>query len=209
VAPSQAQRAYPSQPSFPGQPGAANAGPMLPDGIDQLVALQSVNQILVFGTKEGYETALEVARNIDGDLDIIRTQFTLARTTRAGLTGLGVTLTADPLTTSDIARLVAARQAGKLQTLDTVRITTREDTVVDALLGEHQRRALPLTMIPRVAKDGTVEVQLTQPLDTTIAAPSGQTTVAVVPGGASSADAPVSLLFVTPAILPSDYRPGR
>ena len=169
---------YPGPQAFPQRPGAANQGPTLPDGIDALYALQGINQLVLFGTKEGYETALEIARNIDGDLDIIRTQVTLVRTTRADLAGLGVTLTGDTLTASDIAKLVAARQAGKFRALDTVRITTRENTVVDALLGEHQRGALPLTLVPRVAKDGTVAVQFTQPLDTTIVSPSGQTTVA-------------------------------
>ena len=177
--------------------------------MDALFALDGVNQLVLFGTKEGYETALEIARNIDGDLDIIRTQFTLVRTTRADLAGLGVTLTGDTLTASDIAKLVAARQASKFHALDAVGITTRENTVMDALLGEHQRGALPLTVVPRVAKDGTVEVQLTQPFDTTIASPSGQTTVTVVPGGAPVDDTPVTLLFVTPTILPSDYRPAR
>ena len=218
--PGQAQGGYPNQPAFPGQqypgqqafpgrPSMANAVPTLPDGMDALYALEGTNQLVLFGTKEGYETALEIARNIDGDLDIIRTQFTLVKTTRAALAGLGVTLTGDTLTASDISKLMAARQAGKLSALDTLRITTREDTVVDALLAEHQRGALPVTMIPRVTKDGTVAVQFTQPLDATIVSPSGQTTVAVVPGGATADDAPVTLLFVTPSILPSDYRPAR
>ena len=199
----------PGQRGFSGQPGAANNRLTLPTGIDQLYALQSINALVLFGTKEGYDTALEVVRNIDGDLDIIRTQITLVKTTRGELTKLGVTPAGDTFTDEDIAKLVAARQAGTLRATDAVRITTRENTVVDALLGEYQRSSLPLTIVPRVTTEGLVAVQLTQPLSKTFSSLPGQTSVALLPGAGSADDSPVSLLFVTPTILPSDYRPAR
>ncbi len=203
------QQGFPGQRAYPGQRGTANSGRVLPDGIDALYALEGVNALALFGTKDGYDTALEVVRNIDGDLDIVRTQITLVKTTRADLTGLGVTLTSDALTDSDIAKLVAARQAGKLRAADAVRITTREDTVVDALLGEHQRGEVPLTIVPRVTDEGLVAVELLQPVSTTVTSASRQTTVALLPGSGTADASPVTLLFVTPTILPSEYRPAR
>ena len=212
------QGGNPYQPGFPQQAGNGQRGypgtgqgrnrQTLPDGIDQLYALQSINTLVLFGTKEGYETALEVARNIDGDLDIVRTQITLVKATRADLSALGVTLTDDPPTGADLTKLVTARQQGALRATDAVRITTRENTVVDALLGAHQSE-VPLSVVPRVTKDGRIAIELTEPVDITVAASSRDTAIVVLPGSGKEATATVSLLFITPTILPSDYRPAK
>ena len=102
--------------------------------------------------------------------------------------------------------MVAAQRQGKLTPIaDSIRLITRQDTAVDLLMGHNSD--LPLTVVPRVEADGRIGIELTEPVEMTANIEPNTTGVVALPNGDSTENARVSLLFITPKILPSDARP--
>jgi hypothetical protein len=202
-APQQQPMVPPSQTPAPQQTAAPPV--TLPQGINKIYANEGNESLLVIGTQQGYDTAEELVKLLDGDLDIISTQIALAQTTQAEMAVLGVTVPQDgALSSADIQTLVTAEQDGKLPVSALDRVITREDTVIGVLMGKSD---LPLTFVPRVEKNDMVGVQLTQPISLTASARPGSTSVVALPPTGTGPTEPVTLLFLTPKILPSDYRP--
>lgn len=107
-------------------------------------------------------------------------------------------------------KLIAALQAGTLRPIETLRITTRENTPVDTLLKQRGRQlaggGTPFTLVPREEKDGSLTMQLVQPVSTFVTVKNGQTAVVALPGSKSGE---VQLLFLTPTLVPSNARASR
>lgn len=117
----------------------------------------------------------------------------------------------NPIVSADAAtKLIAALQTGNLRPIETLRITTRENTPVDTLLTQRGRQlaggGTPFTLVPREETDGSLTMQLLQPVSTFVTVKSGQTAVLALPGSKSGE---VQLLFMTPTIVPSDARTTR
>lgn len=197
---------------FPPPAPAQNPPAVLPAGVDRLYALEGTNTILAMATPEGYDRLRELVRNLDGDLDIIQTKVVSVEARTTDLTALGVSIPpgTTSLSGSDGARLRAALQNGDLRPIETLRITTREDTPVDTLLrhagARHATGGTPFTLIPREEKDGTVTLEIPQPLSVQVAVQSGQTAVLALP---EMTPGTVRLLFLTPSVLSSESRPVR
>lgn len=169
-------------------------------GVRSVYAHEGDNTIIAYATLGGYAHVRALVRHLDGDLDIIRTDVSLVLVTPAALKELGGGAAASN------ASLLAAFQAGRLPTQDHLRLTTREDTPIDALLRDIGNSRLPLSLVPREDEDGALSVELLQPAALSVTAAPGGTVVARLP------DAPVGtlrLLFLTPVLLPSGARAGR
>ncbi len=178
---------------------AASGQSLLP-GVGSIYAHQGDNTIIAYATPDGYARVRALVRHLDGDLDMIRTDVSLVTVSPAALKGLGITPAA-----SDTA-LLAAFHSGRLPASDHIRLTTREDTPIDALLHDIGNGRIPLSLVPREDADGALSVELLQPAVTSQAVGSGGTVVARLP------DAPngtVRLLFLTPTLLPGGTRLGR
>lgn len=199
------------QAQFPQQSGQGIRA-QLPDGVDQLYALEGDNSLLAMATPEGYDRLDELVRNLDGDLDIIQTKVVDAQARQSDIAALGVTIDPNnPSVGSESAgKLLAALQAGNLRATETLRITTREFTVVDTLLRSTGERlaagGTPFSLIPRVAKNGAITLEVIQPVSETVSCENGQTAVIATPGTISGT---VRLLFLTPTIKSSDLRPAH
>ena len=193
-------------------PPSQTPPPALPNGVSQLYALQGSNQILAIATPDGYDRLLDLIRNLDGDLDILRTKVVSVEARTSDLAALGVTSSSDgvSLSAADDGRLLAALQHGSLRVIETLRITTRENTAVATLLHRAGARnadgGTPFTLIPREGKNGTLTLEIHEPTATQVSVQSGQTAVIRLPGLTTGT---VRLLFLTPTVLPSESRPLR
>lgn len=86
-------------------------------------------------------------------------------------------------------------------------ITTRANTEVDAIIeGRSIDGGVPISLVPRVSKDGTPQVELLQPVAATLSIGAESTVIVVTPGARPDL---VRLIFVTTTIEPSSVRPGR
>ena len=193
-------------------PTSQTPPPALPDGVRQVYALQGTNQILAIATPEGYDRLLDLVRNLDGDLDIHRTKVVSVEVRTSDLMALGVTTGPDAvsLSAADDTKLLAALQSGKLRTVETLRITTRENTAVTTLLRRAGARnpdgGTPFTLIPREGKSGALTLEIHEPVAAQVSVQSGQTAVISLPGLTTDT---TRLLFLTPTVLPSESRPPR
>jgi hypothetical protein len=255
----------PCHAQFPGQPPPSPNQPPssgLPNGVDQLYAMQGTNDLLAMATPEGYERIRELVKNIDGQTDIIRTKVVTVDTNRSDLEKLGYTIVGwpkpdgeaaktasstggalpdgvervyalqggglvveptsaglkrvalnlgtSPLSSNNTATLIAALESGKLPAIETLRITTRENTVVDTLLRNANTRVTgsgtPFSLVPHEDRNGQVILEVMEPTSIEFGVQSGQTAILVLPGLTTDA---VRLLFLTPTVLPSSARPIR
>lgn len=200
---------FPS-PQSPPPSQTQNAPVILPEGVSQLFALMGTNDLLAMATPEGYDRLRELVRNLDGDLDAIRTKVVSVDAQTSDLAALGVTVNAGKpsLTDADDAKLLSALAANNLRVTETLRITTRENTPVDTLLRNAGARSAtggtPFTIIPRESKDGLVTLEIHQPATVQVAVRSGQIAVVALPGVTTET---VRLLFLTPTVLSSESRP--
>ncbi len=206
-------RQFPQQSPFQNPGAQAQTQGALPDGVNQVYALEGTNTILAIATPDGYDRIRELIRNIDGDLDIVQTKVVAVDVTTSDLAALGVsarTGAGSVVSGTDGGKLLAALASGRLTGSDVVRLTTRENTPIETLLRVRGSAAgtggTPVSVIPRVTKDGAVSLEISEPLSAMVTARGGETVVLAAPG--TTADA-VRLLFLTPGILPSDTRPAR
>lgn len=198
-----AGRYAPSLPQTPAEPQVS-----LPPGVNKIIANEGNNHLLVMATPDGYANVLYLVRNLTGNLDIIRTKVVSVEATAEESGNLDLS---KPVVNADAAaKLIAALQAGNLRPIETLRITTRENTPVDTLLKQRGRQlsggGTPFTLVPREETDGSLTMQLIQPISTSVTVKSGQTAVIALPGSKSGE---VQLLFMTPAIVPSNARTTR
>ena len=194
-----------------GPPSASQTPPpSLPDGVSLIYALQGSNQILTYATPEGYDRLLELIRNLDGDLDLLRTKVVSVEARTSDLAALGVTPSPGGASWSaqDNARLLTALQNGSLRATETLRITTRENTAVTTLLRRPGARntdgGTPFTLIPREGKNGMLTLEIHEPTAVQVSVQSGQTAVVPLPGLTTDT---VRMLFLTPTVLASESRP--
>lgn len=169
-------------------------------GVRSLYAHQGDNTIIAYATPDGYARVRALVKHLDGNLDVIRTDVSFVSVTPAALKDLGNTTAA-----SDTA-LLAAFQAGCLPAGDHVRLTTREDTPIDALLRDPGNGTLPFSLVPREDGDGALSVELLQPAVISQTVTSGGTVVARLP---TAPNGTLRLLFLTPTLLPGGARLGR
>ena len=168
-------------------------------GVDQLYALQSNNSLLAYATPEGYAALRDLVRQIDGQLDIIRTDVALVEVSPGRLHTLGIE-------TGDSGKLLSAFASGQLAITDRVHLTTREDTPIDTILHTNALTTIPLSVVPREADDGTLTTELLQPNVVPDGIPGGGTVVARLPGASNGS---LRLLFITATIVPSASRNSR
>lgn len=176
------------------------SGSVMPPGVRSLYAHKGDNSIIAYATPDGYANVRALVKHLDGDLDIIRTDVSLVTITSATLKTLG--LAAD----ASNASLLAAFQSGRLPATDHLRLTTREDTPIDALLHAPGDGSIPLSLVPREDADGALSVELLQPAATNITVDPSGIVVARLPGASPGT---LRLLFLTPTLRPSGSRAAR
>ncbi len=179
---------------------ATVSGQTLPPGVQSLYAHQGENTIIAYATPDGYAHVRALVKHLDGDLDIIRTDVSLVQVPPAMVHALG-----GAAALSDTA-LLAAFQAGRLPASDHIRLTTREDTPIEALLRNAGNGSIPLSLVPREDEKGTLSIELLQPAALSMTGGSDDVNVARLP------DAPngtLRLLFLTPVLLPGETHAGR
>ncbi len=176
------------------------SGSVLPPGVRSLYAHEGDNSIVAYATPDGYANVRALVKHLDGDLDIIRTNVSLVTATSATLKTLG--LAAD----ASNASLLAAFQSGRLPATDHLRLTTREDTPIDALLRAPGDGSIPLSLVPREDADGALSVELLQPAATNITVDPSGIVVARLPGASPGT---LRLLFLTPTLRPGGSRAAR
>lgn len=176
------------------------SGSAMPPGVRSLYAHEGDNSIIAYATPDGYANVRALVKHLDGDLDIIRTDVSLVTATSATLKTLG--LAAD----ASNASLLAAFQSGRLPATDHLRLTTREDTPIDALLRAPGDGSISLSLVPREDADGALSVELLQPAATNITVDPSGIVVARLPGASPGT---LRLLFFTPTLRPSGSRAAR
>lgn len=183
---------------------AVAPGPSPLPGVSALYAHQGDNSIIAYATPDGYARVQALVRHLDGDLDIIRTDVSLVMVSPDALKQLGGSSTASS------AALLAAFHAGHLAATAHLRLTTREDTPIDVLLGNARYNSIPLSFVPREGEDGTLSVELLQPAVVSQTVTSDGTLVARLPDlVARLPDTPngtLRVLFLTPRLIPSAAR---
>lgn len=181
------------------QTASAPGQPAIP-GVQVLYAHEGDNSIVAYATPDGYAQVRALVKHLDSDLDIIRTEACLVVVSPAALKTLGLDAAAPD------AALLAAWGAGRLASSSRLRLTTREDTPIDALLRDPRGGSLPLLLVPREDADGTLSVELLQPAVQRLSSARSGTLLARLP---SAPDGTLRLLFLTPTLLPSGARTGR
>jgi hypothetical protein len=207
--PSHAQQAVDTsgQPAQSAPPATQPTTGNMPDGVDRIIALQGDNSILLHGTRDGYEQSRDLVKLLTGEGSVVRTIVELSAPSTDQLKCIGVTV--DPSTPSlsaaDTAKLVAAWKDGRLsRAANPIRITTREDTPVDADFREKAGEiGTALTIVPRVARDGSTTVELLKPVAASCSAPDGGTSVVALAGRTTGS---VRLLFITAKVVASRHR---
>lgn len=179
-----------------GNPQGRQQANVLPPGIDHLWAMEGNNEILLYGTKQGYDLARQVIKGLDGDWNITRTQVVQVREQPSYLTTLGVTLGKDgTFSPQDVQKLLAARRDGKLTASQTTRIESGNDEETDTTLG---LEGLALSLTTHIESGSQIRLSLTAPLAATLNVRPGETVVVASPP--SDSDPLVTLLFLTPTI---------
>jgi hypothetical protein len=173
-------------------------------GVDQVFALESVNALYIIATQEGFERVAHLVKVLDGDLDLVQTRFDLVEATAEDLKSLGVNVTGSTplIAPSDNAILVRALSASELsRAAYPLRITTRDTDVIDESLEQKTDggAVIPLSFVSRENTDGSIEVELMQPVSALCEIKAGQTAVLAMPGVAPDT---VRLLFVTANLAP-------
>lgn len=178
-------------------PAALAPPPPLP-GVQSLYAHQGDNSIIAYATPDGYANVRTLVRHLNGDLDIIRTDVRVVVLPAGTVSSLGPGVSN--------AALLAAFQTGRGSASAHLRLTTREDTPIAALLRVPGDDALPLSLVPREAADGTLSIELLQPAALSMTVSAGGMFVARLPDQPGGA---VRLLLLAPTLLPSGSRTER
>lgn len=207
------QSPYPGN-RYPGT-GGPNGGQgqqnQLPDGVDSLIANQGTNTIIALATQAGYERVRQLVKYLDGNLDVIRTDIKQVPLSAENIKSLGITASPDgqALSDADTAKVLDALKSGRLAAGDTARLLTRETTAVDVLLKGRTRTGIttqtPLTLVPRENSDGSLALEIIQPKHILCEVGTGGS--AILPT-AGPTDGGVTLVVLTPSILPSSARAG-